>query len=150
MKLPYEQITGLSIDKPVQIVFGEDERLSGILKFDENTQVLATKTVGEVRLPINDISLIRRDFAEEKTELKKEPKAQSSDDGYGEEASDPTLDFLRGSTVLLKDGQQEFSLGFRYKRKRYNYPTMFNSSDIINTTSRRLDSILDYYIFSIS
>ena len=66
MKLPYEQIVGLSIDKPVQVIFGEDERLSGILKFDETSQVLTSKTVGEVRLPITDISQIRRDFAEEK------------------------------------------------------------------------------------
>lgn len=59
MKLPYEQIVGLSIDKPVQVVFAEDERLSGILKFDETSQILTSKTVGEVRLTITDISQIR-------------------------------------------------------------------------------------------
>ena len=146
MKLPYEQIVGLSIDKPVQVVFGEEEQLSGVLKFDETSQIITSKTVGEVRVSIADISLIRRDFAEEKAELKKELKTQNAKDSYGEEASEPTLDFLRGSTVLLKDGQQEFSLGFRYNRNRYNYPTMFNSNDIINTTSRRIDTVLGYSI----
>ena len=146
MKLPFDQIIGLSIDKPVQVIFGKDERLSGILKFDEQSQVLSSKSVGEVRLATAHITQIRRDYAQEKAESKKGSKTQHSKENYGEETSEPTLDFLRGSTVLLKDGQQEFSLGFRYNRNRYNYPTMFNSNDVINTTNRRLDTVFGYSI----
>ncbi len=54
------------------------------------------------------------------------------------------MDFLRGTTVLLKSGQGELDFSIRYNRQRYTYQGMFNSKEIFNTTVRRLELALGY------
>lgn len=141
VRVPTDEVVGVSVEEPVLVIFDDNQRLSGVLSFESGRLVLRSDVLGEVVLSAESIRDIRRDYAAQKAKESRDAEAKTS---YGEEVSEPTLDFLRGSTVLLKDGQGEFSLGFRYSRQRFTYPTMFNSDDILNTTSNRLDTVFGY------
>lgn len=141
VRVPTDEVLGVSIEDPVLVVFDDDQRLGGVLSYESERLVLRSDTLGELVLSAESIRDIRRDYAAQKN---KEANVAEPEISYGEEVSEPALDFLRGSTVLLKDGQGEFSLGLRYSRQRFTYPTMFNSDDILNTTSNRLDTVFGY------
>ncbi|MGY2224672.1 transporter [Pseudomonas gingeri] len=120
VSVPLSDIQSISTDTRYNITFANGDKAMGQLKStSENQTILQSATFGETVIEASGITSLTRFFPDASQE---ETPVSSEASRYGSEAeTQPPLDFLTGSTVLLSPSEYELDLGLAYKQSRIQY-----------------------------
>jgi small nuclear ribonucleoprotein (snRNP)-like protein len=137
--LSTQKIASIQIDDTIEATLKTGEKIVGHLSaYDNQAMTISSEIFGSIALKSEAITDIQR------RSLAKTPVSnKEAESTFGEKEAEPPLNFLKDSTVLLKDGNTDIDLSFRYKRQRNSYamfgaPTLENA----NTTARMLEAAL--------
>lgn len=119
IRVPTTEILSIGSDTPYSLLFASGEKVSGkLLLSADNWTLLESATFGTTPIEVSTIVSLTRLPPNNPTN----PPAKPSDSHYGAQVeSQPPLDFLIGSTVLLSPGEYEMDLGLAYKQSRIQY-----------------------------
>lgn len=115
IKVESGSIEAIFTDEVYAVFLNGGDKLIGRLVDHNGGFAIESPAFGIVEIEFHQISYLVRNYSAENEDFREE-------DGFGEEGqSQPPLNFLTGSTVLLAPGKYELEFGVGYKQVRESY-----------------------------
>ena len=137
-----DDVKSFTTDRSFEVMFTNGDVVKGKFFSDNGTDTsIVSEHFGKVSVSISNISSATAIVVADKTQQGENKKSNTSEQEkieYGQKVDkEPPLDFLSGTTVLLKPGVFDFDMSFNYKQSKMSYKLPYSGYFERSTYSAR-------------